>query len=183
MRIDCYEDALREIIKRKAAGEKIIPAEHPKQKATTNLIDALRESLQGRRRRRSTAGLREALVSRRRGFGARPANPCEEATVSKLYPLVSILMALALALVECAFFFQGANWEGPSGPFAPDRLGFNLAWLTLIYLSFQLLSIPLAIGARERFIGVLDGMASVVPFGVSLVVIFGKPELLGTPQR
>jgi hypothetical protein len=29
----------------------------------------------------------------------------------------------------------------------------------------------------------LDGMASVVPLGVSLVVIFGKPELLGTPQR
>jgi hypothetical protein len=103
--------------------------------------------------------------------------------VSKLSPLLSILLALALALIEWAFFFQGANWEGPSGLFAPDRLGFNLAWLTLIYLSFQLLSIPLAIGARERFIGVLDGMASVVPFGVSLVVIFGKPELLGTPQR
>ena len=103
--------------------------------------------------------------------------------MSKLYPLLSILLALALALIEWAFFFQGANWEGPSGPFAPDRLGFDLAWLTLIYLSFQLLSIPPAIGARERFIGVLDGMASVVPFGVSLVVIFGKPELLGTPQR
>jgi hypothetical protein len=26
-------------------------------------------------------------------------------------------------------------------------------------------------------------MASVVPLGVSHVVIFGKPELLGTPQR
>ena len=103
--------------------------------------------------------------------------------MSKLYPLLSILLALALALIEWAFFFQGANWEGPSGPFAPDRLGFDLAWLTLIYLSFQLLSIPPAIGARERFIGVLDGMASVVPFGVSLVVIFGKPALLGTPQR
>jgi len=72
-------------------------------------------------------------------------------------------MALVLALVEWLFFFQGANWEGPSGPFAPDRLGFNLAWLTLIYLSFQLLTVPLSIGSRNRFISVLDGMASVVP--------------------
>jgi hypothetical protein len=103
--------------------------------------------------------------------------------VSKLYPWLSILMALALALVEWAFFFQAANWEGPSGPFAPDRLGFHLAWLTLVYLSFQLLTIPLAVGARDRFVGVLDGMASVVPLGVSLVAIFGKPELLGTPER
>jgi hypothetical protein len=31
--------------------------------------------------------------------------------------------------------------------------------------------------------GVLDGMASAVPLGVSLVAIFGKPELLGTPER
>ena len=103
--------------------------------------------------------------------------------MSKLYPWLSILMALALALFEWAFFFQGANWEGPSAPFAPDRLGLNLAWLTLVYLSFQLLTIPLTVGTRDRFIGVLDGMASVVPLGVSLVVIFGKPELLGTPER
>jgi hypothetical protein len=58
-----------------------------------------------------------------------------------------------------------------------------LAWVTLLYLSFQLLTISLAVGSRDRFIGVLDGMASVVPLGVSLVVIFGKPEFLGTPQR
>ena len=103
--------------------------------------------------------------------------------MSRVYPWLSILMALALALFEWVFFFQGANWEGPSGPFAPDRLGFNLAWLTLVYLSFQLLTIPLAIGARDRFISVLDGLASVVPLGVSLVVIFGKPELLGAPER
>jgi hypothetical protein len=103
--------------------------------------------------------------------------------VSKLYPWLSILTALALALFEWAFYFQGANGEGPSGLFAPDRLGFNLAWITLVYLSFQLLTIPLAVGARDRFISVLDGMASMVPLGVSLVVIFGKPELLGTPER
>jgi len=63
-------------------------------------------------------------------------------------------------------------------------LGFNLAWLALIYISFQLLSIPFALRAsKERFIGVVDGLASIVPLGITLVVIVGKPELLGTPQR
>jgi hypothetical protein len=65
--------------------------------------------------------------------------------MSKLYPSISglsILMALALALGEWYFFFYGGTWEGPFGFFAPSRLGFNLAWLTLVYLSFQLLSIP-----------------------------------------
>ena len=102
--------------------------------------------------------------------------------MSKVYPWLSILMALALALFEYFFFFQGAAWDDPSRPFAPDRLGFTLAWITLVYLSFQLLTIPLS-GARDRFIGVLDGMASVVPFGVALVVIFGKSEVLGTSDR
>jgi hypothetical protein len=101
--------------------------------------------------------------------------------VSRIYPWLSIFMAVVLALVEWLFFFQGANWEGPSGPFAPDRFGFNLAWLTLIYLSFQLLTVPLSIGSRDCFISVLDGMASVVPLGVSLVVIFGKPDSGHTP--
>jgi len=97
---------------------------------------------------------------------------------------LSILMAFALGLWEWFFFFYGGRWEGPLGWFAPNRLGFNLAWLTLVYLSFQLLSIPFALRAsRERFIGVLDGMASLVPLGIALIVIFGKPELLGTPQR
>jgi hypothetical protein len=106
--------------------------------------------------------------------------------MSKLYPSVSglsILMALALALGEWAFFFYGGNWDGPLGLFAPSRLGFNLAWLALVYLSFQLLSIPLALGSRDRFIGVVDGMASLIPLGIALVVIFGKPELLGTSER
>jgi hypothetical protein len=63
-------------------------------------------------------------------------------------------------------------------------LGFNLAWLALIYISFQLLSIPCSLRAsKERFIGVVDGLASLVPLGITLVVIAGKPELLGTPQR
>jgi non-homologous end joining protein Ku len=46
-----YEDALRDIIKRKAAGEKISPVAHPKPKATTNLKDAPRASLEGTQKR------------------------------------------------------------------------------------------------------------------------------------
>jgi hypothetical protein len=112
-----------------------------------------------------------------------PESVDREGQLSKLYPFLSILMALALALFEFFFFFQVAGTEETSGPFAPDRLGLTLAWIALVYLSFQLLTIPLAVGGRDRFTGVVDGMASVVPFGVSLVVVFGKPELLGTTTR
>jgi hypothetical protein len=98
--------------------------------------------------------------------------------MSKLYS-----SALALALGEWLFFFYGATWEGPLGFFTSGRLGFNLAWLTIVYLSFQLLSVPLAAGTKQRFIGVADGMASLIPLGVTIIVIFGKPELLGTPKR
>ncbi len=107
--------------------------------------------------------------------------------MSKLHPSISglsILMALALGLWEYYFFFYGGSREGPLGWFTPNRLGFNLAWLALFYISFQLLSIPFALrAARERFIGVLDGMASLVPLAITIIVIFGKPELLGTPER
>jgi hypothetical protein len=97
---------------------------------------------------------------------------------------LSILMALGLALWEWFFFFYGGKSEGPLAWFAPTRLGLNLAWLTFAYLSFQLVSIPFALRAsRDRFIGVVDGMASLVPLGVTLVVIFGKPERLYTPER
>jgi hypothetical protein len=97
---------------------------------------------------------------------------------------LSVVMALALGLGEWLFFFYGGNWEGPLGLFTPDRLGFNLAWLTLIYISFQLLSIPFALRASgKKFIGVVDGMVSLVPLGITLIVIFGKPELLNTPHR
>ena len=107
--------------------------------------------------------------------------------MSKLHPSISglsILLALALGLWEYYFYFFGGSREGPLGWFTPNRLGFNLAWLALFYVSFQLLSIPFALrAARERFIGVLDGMASLVPLAITIIVIFGKPELLGTPER
>ena len=36
---------------------------------------------------------------------------------------------------------------------------------------------------RGRFIGVIDGMASLIPLAVVLVIVFGKPHLLGTAAR
>src|SRR5262245_48248865 len=107
--------------------------------------------------------------------------------MSKASPSISglsILVALALGAWELYFFFFGGRWEGPLGWFTPARFGVNLAWLAVAYISFQLLSIPLAMRAtRDRFIGVIDGMASLVPLGITLIVIFGRPEVLGTPQR
>lgn len=96
---------------------------------------------------------------------------------------LSILFAIVLAVWEWVFFFDEKMLQ-PIGLLEPTRLGFNLAWLSLVYLSFQLVSIPFAFSAsRDRFIGVLDGMASLVPLGVTVVVVFGKPELLDTPER
>jgi hypothetical protein len=92
-------------------------------------------------------------------------------------------MALALAAGEFIFYFYAAAWDS-LGVFAPNRLGLNLAWVCFIYLAFQLVSIPFAVGAsRDRFIGVIDGMASLVPLGVTLVAIFGKSEYLVTSER
>ena len=68
---------------------------------------------------------------------------------------LSILLALGLALWEWVFYFYGGN--GPFGWFAPERLGFDLAWLAFIYLAFQLVSIPFALRAgSDKFIGVVD---------------------------
>ena len=102
---------------------------------------------------------------------------------------LSIALALGLALWEWYFFFVAgthsfSSLEGRLGIFTPNRLGFNLAWLVGIYLTYQLLSIPFALpAARGRFIGVVDGMASLVPLALILVVVFGKPQLLGTTER
>ena len=102
---------------------------------------------------------------------------------------MSIALALALALWEWYFFWVAGKHiagqlEGTLGLFIPERLGFNLAWLVCFYLSFQLISIPFALPAtRDRFIGVLDGMASIVPLGVVAVVLFGRSDLLVTQPR
>jgi hypothetical protein len=95
---------------------------------------------------------------------------------------LSIGMAVALAIWEMLFFFLG--WEGFFSMNSPDRLGFHLAWITTIYLSFQLVSIPFALRASKgRFIGVVDGIASLLPLLIVVVVIFGRPHLLNTPGR
>src|SRR5262249_35526748 len=70
------------------------------------------------------------------------------------------------------------------GVFTPTRLGLNLAWLGVVYLTYQLISIPFALPAASgRFVGVVDGMASLVPLAVVLIVLFGTAYLLGTPDR
>jgi hypothetical protein len=95
---------------------------------------------------------------------------------------LSIAMAVALAVWEVLFLFLG--WQGVLGLFVPNQLGFQIAWMSVIYLAFQLLSIPFAMRAsRGRFIGAVDGMASLLPLLVVVVVIFGRPHLLGTPER
>lgn len=102
---------------------------------------------------------------------------------------MSILFALGLALWEIYFFwFAGrgvmGSLDGTLGLFTPNRLGMNMAWLILAYLTFQLISIPFALpGGKDRFMGLLDGMASLVPLAVVLVVLFGKPHLLETSDR
>jgi len=100
---------------------------------------------------------------------------------------LSILFALGLAAWEVYFFwYSGASHtaDGTLGPFVSERLGFNIAWLCALYLTYQLLSIPFSLpSAAGRFIGVVDGLASLVPLAVVLIVAFGKPELVGTPAR
>jgi hypothetical protein len=100
---------------------------------------------------------------------------------------LSALLAMLLAVWEVYFFFFAGSagpLEGTLGWFMPDRLGFNLAWLTLFYLSYQLISIPFAVPtAGNRFIGVVDGMASLAPLVIVFVVMFGRPQLLNTAGR
>ena len=61
---------------------------------------------------------------------------------------LSTSLAMGLALWEVYFFFLAGNTgrlDGTLGIFTPDRLGFNMAWLVLIYLSYQLISIPFSL--------------------------------------
>src|ERR1700719_3945845 len=100
---------------------------------------------------------------------------------------LSVLFALGLAAWEVYFFWLAGSFkslDGTLGFFTPDRLGFNVAWLCSLYLTYQLLSIPFILpSGLTRFMGVVDGMASLVPLGVVVIVVFGKPQLIGTPQR
>ena len=102
---------------------------------------------------------------------------------------ISLCLALLLAIWEGYFFWFGGRGilgplDGSVGLFSQSRLGVNLAWLVTIYLSFQLLSIPFSLAKNSaRFIGVLDAMASIVPLSIVLIVIFGKPALLGSGER
>jgi hypothetical protein len=102
---------------------------------------------------------------------------------------LSILFAVALALWEIYFFWLAnshllGKLEGTLGLFTTDRLGFNLAWVVSIYLTYQLISIPFAVPASGgRFLGVVDGMASLLPLAIVLIVVFGRPHLIGTAER
>jgi hypothetical protein len=100
---------------------------------------------------------------------------------------MSVLFALGLALWEIYFFWFAGSFpslNGMLGLFTTERLGFNMAWLAAIYLTFQLISIPFALPtAAGRFIGVVDGMASLLPLAIVLVAVFGKPHLIETAQR
>jgi DNA end-binding protein Ku len=71
---DRYEVALRDLIKRKQAGEKIMPAKAEKRERKMNLMDALRASLQGENRSSSSsARTRVAGKTRRTLSRARSA--------------------------------------------------------------------------------------------------------------
>src|SRR5262249_60151289 len=97
---------------------------------------------------------------------------------------LSVLFRLGLALWEVYFFWLVPSLDGTDGLFTPERLGFNMAWLAAVYLAFQLISIPFALpSATGRFIGVVDGMASLVPLAVVLIAVFGKPDLIGPQPR
>jgi hypothetical protein len=100
---------------------------------------------------------------------------------------LSVLFALGLAVWEVYFFWFAGSFKsvnGMLGLFTGERLGFNMAWLCAIYLTYQLISIPFSLpSGTNRFIGVVDGMASLVPLAIVVIVVFGKPELVGTPQR
>ena len=100
---------------------------------------------------------------------------------------LSVLFALGLAAWEVYFFWFAPSFQSMAaslGIFTPERFGFNVAWLCAIYLTYQLLSIPFSLpSGANRFTGVVDGMASLIPLAIVVIVVFGKPELLGTPQR
>src|ERR1041384_7496181 len=65
----------------------------------------------------------------------------------------SILFALGLAAWEVYFFWDDGSFPNLGiGLFTPDWLGFNMAWLPALYLTYQLISIPFSLpSAGNRF--------------------------------
>ena len=71
----------------------------------------------------------------------------------------SILFALGLAAWEMYFFWYADSLPGIGGfgLFTSERLGFNMAWLAALYLTYQLISIPFSLPvAGNRFTRVLE---------------------------
>ncbi len=103
--------------------------------------------------------------------------------------MLSILAAVGLALWEVYFFW--ASGQGVMGPldgsigfFSAQRTGINLAWLVMVYLSFQLVSIPFTSSvAGGRFVGAIDALASLLPLMVVVIVLFARHDLLQTSER
>ena len=96
----------------------------------------------------------------------------------------SVILALMLTAFEVYFFWFSARGvlgplDGVVGIFQPDRVGINIAWLATLYLSMQLLFIPFGQShSGIRFIGVLDGMISLLPLSVVLIALMKSGELL-----
>src|SRR5260370_10082472 len=84
---------------------------------------------------------------------------------------LSVLFAVGLALWEVYFFWFAGSFkslEGILGLFTPERLGFNMAWIAAVYLTFQLISIPFPLpSATGRFLGLIDGTSALLPLAVS----------------
>ncbi len=71
---DRYENALRQLIKKKSAGEKIEPARQPETAKVINLMDALRRSVEADKKRpAASARQRKTAASARRSAAGRSA--------------------------------------------------------------------------------------------------------------
>lgn len=101
---------------------------------------------------------------------------------------ISICLALLLSVWQIYFFWlSGRSLMGPLdgviGIFKEDRVGMNLAWLMLIYLSVQLISIPFTSGMTgARFLGALDAMASMVPLIIVVIAIVSGAALMSADK-
>src|ERR1700730_13272553 len=83
---------------------------------------------------------------------------------------ISILFALGLAVWEAYFFWYAGSFpqlEGRLGWVTACRCGFSMVWLASSYLTYQRSSRSFSLSVTaNRFVGVVDGMASLVPLAV-----------------